>query len=88
MLLEYKKSATAFVDQVEPQAVLTPLFKDNIRYWVFAYPVMALPSFLAAIWVFVTRIFNRLDKAAGFPSLYWRVPRNGADRSTAAKEDC
>lgn len=87
MLLEYKKSAIAFVDEVEPQVVLTPLFKDNIRYWVFAYPVMALPSPLAAIWVFVTRVFNRLDKAAGFPTLYWRFPRNAAARSSAAKED-
>jgi len=88
MLLEYKKIGIAFVDEVEPQAALTPLFKDNIRYWVFAYPVIVLPPFLAAIWVLVIRIFNRLDKAVGFPTLCWRVPRNPPDRSTTAKEDC
>jgi hypothetical protein len=82
MLLEYKKSASAFADETEPQVVLTPLFKDNIRYWFFAYPVIVLPSLLAAVWVFVIRILNRLDKAAGFPMLYWRVPGTGSDRSS------
>jgi abequosyltransferase len=82
MLLEYKKNASAFADEAEPQIVLTPLFKDNIRYWVFAYPVIVLPSLLAAVWVFVTRVLNRLDKAAGFPMLYWRVSGKGADRSS------
>ena len=82
MLLEYKKSTTAFADEAEPQIVLTPIFGDNIRYWVFAYPVIVLPSLLAAIWVLVVRIFNRLDKAAGFPMLYWGVSGIGSDRSS------
>ena len=82
MLLEYKKSASAFRDEVTPQAVLTPLFKDNIRYWLFAYPVIVLPSVLAALWVLFVRIVNLVDKAAGFPMLYWRVRRDGADRSS------
>jgi glycosyltransferase involved in cell wall biosynthesis len=82
MLLRYKKSAIAFADETDPRAVLTPLFKDNIRYWVFAYPVIVLPSVLAAAWVSVTRIFNRLDKAAGFPMLYWGVSGNAAGRSS------
>ena len=69
MLLEYKKNAITFADEAEPQAVLTPLFKDNIRYWFFAYPIIVLPPVLAAMWVFVVRILNRLDKAAGFPML-------------------
>jgi hypothetical protein len=60
--------------------VLTPLFKDNIRYWVFLYPVIVLPSSLAAVWVFVIRILNRLDKAAGFPMLNWGVSGDGAGR--------
>lgn len=82
MLLEYRKNARAFADETEPQTVLTPLFKDNIRYWVFAYPVIVLPDALAAVWVLVTRIFNRLDKAAGFPMLYWGISGDGTDRST------
>jgi len=82
MLLEYKKNASAFADDVSPQAVLSPLFKDNFRYWVFAYPVIVLPSVLAALWVLFVRFVNLLDKAAGFPMLHWRVPRDGADRSS------
>jgi len=82
MLLRYKKSAMAFADEADPRSVLTPLFRDNIRYWVFAYPVIVLPSLLAAMWVLVVRIFNRLDKAAGFPMLYWGVSGIGSDRSS------
>ena len=78
MLLQYKKNSIAFTDEEDPRSVLTPLFKDNIRYWVFLYPVIVLPSSLAAVWVFVIRILNRLDKAAGFPMLNWGVSGNGA----------
>jgi abequosyltransferase len=81
MLLRYKKSPIAFADEADPRSVLTPLFKDNIRYWVFAYPVILLPSLLAAMWVLGVRILNRLDKAAGFPMLYWGVSGIGSDRS-------
>jgi len=69
MLLEYKKNARAFADETDPRVVLTPLFKDNVRYWLFAYPVIVFPAFVAALWVLVVRILNRLDKAAGSPLL-------------------
>lgn len=72
MLLRYKKSAKDFKEEAGPAAVLGPVFKDNWRYWVFAYPVIVLPYPLAAIWVFASRILNRLDKAAGFPMLLSR----------------
>jgi abequosyltransferase len=75
ILLQYKKNAALFHDEAGPQAALTPLFKDNIRYWLFAYPVIVLPSLPAALWVLAVRVVNRLDKAAGFPILYWRVLR-------------
>src|ERR1700758_3888994 len=65
MLLEYRKNASAFADDVEPQTVLTPLFRNNIRYWIFAYPVIILPALLAEVWVFAVRVLNRLDKGAG-----------------------
>jgi abequosyltransferase len=81
MLLEYRKNASAFADEAEPQIVLTPLFRGNFRYWIFAYPVIVLPALLAAVWVFAVRVVNRLDKAAGSPMLLWRVPVNGSDRS-------
>jgi abequosyltransferase len=79
ILLQYKKNAALFNDEARPQAVLTPMFKDNIRYWLFVYPVIVLPSLPAALWVFAVRIVNRLDKAAGFPVLHWRL-RNVPDR--------
>lgn len=68
-LLKYKKCAKDFAQEASPQAVLTPIFRNNVRYWVFAYPVIVLPSVLAAIWVFAVRVLNRLDRAAGFPML-------------------
>ena len=72
MLLRYKKSAKDFKEEAGPAAVLGPVFRDNWRYWVFAYPVIILPYPLAAIWVLASRILNRLDKAAGFPMLLSR----------------
>jgi len=78
ILLKYRKRAHEFAEEPDPQDVLTPVFGDNIRYWVFAYPVIVLPSLLAAIWVFVGRILNRVDKAAGFPMLKSRDEDNGS----------
>jgi abequosyltransferase len=82
MLLEYKRKASAFSDKTKPQEVLNPLFKNNFRYWLFAYPVATLPTILAAVWVLFVRSINLLDRAAGFPMLYWRVPGIGSDRLT------
>jgi glycosyltransferase involved in cell wall biosynthesis len=88
ILLQYKKNASAFSDEVKPQAVLTPLFEHNIRYWIFAYPVIVLPSSLAALWVLIVRVLNRLDRAAGFPMLYWRLPGDGVDQSGESLNSC
>jgi glycosyltransferase involved in cell wall biosynthesis len=73
MLFEYKKCATSFKDQTKPQYALTPLYRDNLRYWLFAYPIAVLPPYLSVGWLFVTRIINRLDKAAGCATLRWGV---------------
>jgi abequosyltransferase len=77
-LLAYKKCGRDFTDDAKPQTVLTPVFRDNARYWVFAYPVIVLPSLLAGIWVFAVRVLNRLDKAAGFPMLGSRDESDGS----------
>jgi abequosyltransferase len=78
MLLRYKRIAKDFAQEAKPETVLTPVFKDNFRYWIFAYPVIVLPYPLAAIWVFASRVLNRLDKAAGFPMLNsWRGTNGG-----------
>jgi glycosyltransferase involved in cell wall biosynthesis len=76
MLLEYKKKAAAFSRETSPKTVLTSLFKNNFRYWLFAYPVLVLPSLPAKVWVLAIRILNRLDKALGFPMLSWGVARD------------
>jgi hypothetical protein len=69
ILLKYKKRDREFADEPDPREVLTPVFGHNIRYWVFAYPVLVLPPVLATVWVFIGQILNRVDKAAGFPML-------------------
>lgn len=69
MLLRYKKSAKKFAEEADPRGVLTPVFKQNLRYWFFVYPVIVLPYPLAAVWTFAVRTLNRLDKAAGYPML-------------------
>lgn len=78
MLLRYKKCAKDFAEEAGPLAVLTPVFGDNARYWAFAYPVIVLPSSLAAAWVFAGRVLNRVDKAAGFPMLNCRDEPSGS----------
>ena len=77
MLLEYKRIGQAFYDKAAPQDALTPLFKHNPRYWIFAYPVIRLPFSLAKVWVLGVRLSNALDKALGYPLLQWGVTRNG-----------
>jgi abequosyltransferase len=78
MLLRYKKCAKDFAEEAEPQSILTPIFGNNFRYWLFAYPVIVLPSAFAAVWVFAGRIVNRIDKAIGFLMLTCRDDTNGA----------
>ena len=76
MLLEYKRIGDAFYDKAAPQDALTPLFKHNPRYWIFAYPVIRLPFSLAKVWVLGVRLSNALDKALGYPLLQWGVTRD------------
>jgi abequosyltransferase len=72
-LFKYKKGANSFTDPTNPEIALTPLFKDSLRYWLFPYPVAVLPYYLAAGWLFLTRVINRLDRAVGYPTLDWGV---------------
>lgn len=87
MLFEYKKIGKAFADKSPPEDVLTPLFKHNLRYWIFAYPVIVLPFSLAKLWVFGVRLINSLDKALGYPILQWGVPLNGSGRNQVPPAD-
>jgi abequosyltransferase len=74
MLFEYKNQPSDyFTDPTKPETVLTPLFGDHLRYWLFAYPVAVLPYYLSAGWLLLTRVINRLDRAVGYPTLDWGV---------------
>ena len=76
MLFEYKSyPAGYFKDEAKLETVLTPLFRHNPRYWMFAYPVAVLPYYLSAAWLFLVRVINRLDRAAGYPTLNWGIAR-------------
>jgi len=60
-------------DETKIETMLTPVFGNNLRYWLFVYPVAVLPYYLSAAWFFLTRVINRLDRAAGYPTLGWGV---------------
>jgi abequosyltransferase len=65
ILLQFKSLSSAFEKESAPEEVLTPVFKDNFRYWIFVYPILIAPSALATGWFFVLRILNRTDKLLG-----------------------
>jgi abequosyltransferase len=48
-------------------SVLDQLHRSNPRYWFFLYPVLRLPIPLAAIWVLIGKVINRVDQTLGFP---------------------
>jgi abequosyltransferase len=83
LLHEYKKNAELFAAEATPREVLTATFGANFRYWLFAYPLMALPGPLAQIWFAVIRVVNRIDKAMGYPLLEWGVADTPPPPSTA-----
>lgn len=58
----------SFIDE-NPKAILSPLFSDNWRYWIFIYPLLKLPRATAWFWFSMIRVFNKLDDAIGSPSL-------------------
>jgi glycosyltransferase involved in cell wall biosynthesis len=45
----------------DPHMVLRSCFRYNIRYWVFDYPIYALPLPLARIWLLFVRVINKFD---------------------------
>jgi len=52
-----------------PHQVLRSCFGKNFRYWVFIYPIYALPLPLARMWMLVERAINKIDKLLGSPLL-------------------
>jgi hypothetical protein len=57
--------------QEDAHAILAKSFGNSPRYWIFDYSIIVLPAGLAWIWMQVLRVFNRIDRACGYPSLGW-----------------
>lgn len=53
--LNFKKSES-------PNTLLLPLFKRNIRFWIYCYPLEFMPYYFAIIFNFATLIPHRLNK--------------------------
>ena len=68
MLKIRDKRNSSFLNE-NPHAILSPVFGENWRYWVFIYPLLKLPRGIAWIWFSAIRVFNKLDDAVGSPSL-------------------
>jgi glycosyltransferase involved in cell wall biosynthesis len=64
-LLKLRRSSERFDQEQAPDAILRPVFGDNIRYWFFLFPVVKMPYALASSWFFFLRILNKLDKSSG-----------------------
>jgi glycosyltransferase involved in cell wall biosynthesis len=63
-LLLTRLSETSSVPE-DPHQVLRACFGYNFRYWVFDYPIYALPLPLARIWMLVVRALNKFDRMIG-----------------------
>ncbi len=61
MLLNYRLSSGTFVTEDAPYKVLASAYKNNIRFWFFAYPMLTLPIFLAKCWFILLRLVNRIE---------------------------
>jgi abequosyltransferase len=64
-LLKLRRSSERFEKEQAPDAILRPVFGDNVRYWFFLFPVVKMPYVLASGWFFFLRILNKLDKSSG-----------------------
>lgn len=65
-LLLTRLSETSSVSE-DPHQVLRPCFSNNFRYWLFDYPIYALPLSLAKTWLLIVRAINKVDVLLGHP---------------------
>jgi abequosyltransferase len=64
-LLKLRRSSERFEKEQSPDLILRPVFGDNVRYWLFLFPVVKMPYLLASVWFFLIRVLNKLDKSSG-----------------------
>ena len=67
-LLKTRSGVHAFSSE-SAHSILQPVFEGNYRYWLFAYPVLALPRRIAGVWLMAIRLVNRIDRVLGLPLL-------------------
>jgi abequosyltransferase len=60
ILLTRKSLASSVAE--DPHQVLRHCFGKYSRYWIFNYPIYALPFPLAKVWLLLVRIINKFDK--------------------------
>jgi glycosyltransferase involved in cell wall biosynthesis len=70
-LLATKQQAGHPFLREDAHAILSKCFGKSLRYWIFDYSIIMLPRGLAWIWMQILRVFNRIDRACGYPSLGW-----------------
>lgn len=59
-ILLSRKSAASSVSE-DPHEILRRCFGKYSRYWIFNYPIYALPLPLAKLWLMFVRIFNKFE---------------------------
>ncbi len=58
ILITRQSNAPRFLE--DPHQVLCSCYGNNFRYWIFDYPIYALPLPLAKVWLLAVRAMNKL----------------------------
>jgi len=67
-LLSHKLGSSNFA-QENPHQVLGPVFGQNIRYWLFDFPIIRMPRTMGRLWFWMVLAVNKIDKMLGSPLL-------------------
>jgi glycosyltransferase involved in cell wall biosynthesis len=63
-ILMTRKSQASSIPE-DPNEILRTCYGNYFRYWIFDYPIYALPLPLAKIWLLGVRVINKLDTVLG-----------------------
>jgi hypothetical protein len=66
ILMSRKSLASSVLE--DPHLVLRACYGNYLRYWVFDYPIYALPLPLAAAWLLMVRAFNKIEALSLTPT--------------------
>jgi len=51
----------------DTETILRGLYGNNLRFWLFLWPALKLPLYLAKVWVFFVKVTGRVDRVLGYP---------------------